>query len=200
MLPIDHPLAGQPTVPIAKLRDEPWAIGKEDTAYAELAIRACRTFGGFEPDVRHRSNDLLMLLALVSNGQAVTLLPDLVRADREPSVRDARRRRGAADATRSSERSATAARGGRRSMHCEPPCVTRRLAFGRQPRPHPEATRRRGGREPPPSAAARSATSSSGAPQPSCSTSTASAPGMYSIATVADAGASAVASASRTTR
>ena len=36
--------------------------------------------------MRHRSNDLLMLLALVANGQAVTLLPDLVRADREPGV------------------------------------------------------------------------------------------------------------------
>ena len=47
--------------------------------YAELTIRACRALGGFEPDVRHRSNDLLMLLALVANGQAVTLLPDLVR-------------------------------------------------------------------------------------------------------------------------
>ncbi|HET6549948.1 MAG TPA: LysR substrate-binding domain-containing protein, partial [Solirubrobacter sp.] len=42
--------------------------------------------GGFEPDVRHRSNDLLMLLALVANGQAVTLRPDLVRPDREPAV------------------------------------------------------------------------------------------------------------------
>ena len=47
--------------------------------YGELTIRACRALGGFEPDVRHRSNDLLMLLALVANGQAVTLLPDLVR-------------------------------------------------------------------------------------------------------------------------
>ena len=36
--------------------------------------------------MHHRSNDLLMLLALVANGQAVTLLPDLVRADREPGV------------------------------------------------------------------------------------------------------------------
>ena len=87
VLPVDHPLAARTgAVPIAALKDEPWAIGKDDTAYAELTIRACRTFGGFEPDVRHRSNDLLMLLALVSNGQAVTLLPDLVRADREPSV------------------------------------------------------------------------------------------------------------------
>ena len=73
-------------MPLAALRDEPWAVGKADSHYGELTIRACRTLGGFEPDVRHRSNDLLMLLALVANGQAVTLLPDLVRADREPSV------------------------------------------------------------------------------------------------------------------
>ena len=72
--------------PLAALRDEPWAIGKDDSHYGELTIRACRALGGFEPDVRHRSNDLLMLLALVANGQAVTLLPDLVRADREPSA------------------------------------------------------------------------------------------------------------------
>ena len=88
MLPAEHPLAasGGP-VALAALRDEPWAVGKADSHYGELMIRACRTLGGFEPDVRHRSNDLLMLLALVANGQAVTLLPDLVRPDREPSAR-----------------------------------------------------------------------------------------------------------------
>ena len=87
VLPIEHPLAqaGGP-VALSALKDEPWAVGKDDSAYAELTIRACRALGGFEPDVRHHSNDLLMLLALVANGQAVTLLPDLVGADREPSV------------------------------------------------------------------------------------------------------------------
>jgi DNA-binding transcriptional LysR family regulator len=83
----DHPLAiGGGPVPLAALRHEPWAIGKPGTHYAELAIRACRALGGFEPDVRHRSTDLLILLALVAAGQAVTLLPDLVRAGREPDV------------------------------------------------------------------------------------------------------------------
>jgi DNA-binding transcriptional LysR family regulator len=87
VLPAGHPLAATAgPVALAALRDEPWAIGKDDSAYAALAIRACRAFGGFEPDVRHHSNDLMMLLALVANGQAVTLLPDLVGADREPSV------------------------------------------------------------------------------------------------------------------
>jgi DNA-binding transcriptional LysR family regulator len=87
VLPAGHPLADSDgPVPLRALKDEPWAIGKDDSAYAELTIRACRALGGFEPDVRHHSNDLLILLALVSNGLAVTLLPDLVRADREPSV------------------------------------------------------------------------------------------------------------------
>ena len=87
MLHVDHPLAASgEAVPLSALRDEPWAIGKSDSHYGELILRACRALGGFEPDVRHRSNDLLMLLALVANGQAVTLLPDLVRLDREPSA------------------------------------------------------------------------------------------------------------------
>src|ERR687890_272263 len=75
MLPREHPLAaGGGPVALAALRDEPWAVGRAGTHYAELAIRACRALGGFEPDVRHRSNDLPMLLALVAAGQAVTLL------------------------------------------------------------------------------------------------------------------------------
>jgi DNA-binding transcriptional LysR family regulator len=87
MLPAGHPLAepGGP-VRLADLRHAAWAVGKADSHYGELTIRACRSFGGFEPDVRHRSNDLLMLLALVANGQAVTLLPDLVRPGRDPAV------------------------------------------------------------------------------------------------------------------
>lgn len=91
LLPAGHVLAarGGP-VALASLRDEPWATGKGDSHYAELTVRACRALGGFEPDVRHRSNDLMMLIALVANGQAVTLLPDLVGPDRDAAaaVRD----------------------------------------------------------------------------------------------------------------
>jgi DNA-binding transcriptional LysR family regulator len=87
LLPRDHPEAahGGP-VPLRALRDDVWATGKSDSHYGELTIRACRALGGFEPDVRHHSNDLLMLLALVANGLAVTLLPDLVRPDRDPGA------------------------------------------------------------------------------------------------------------------
>lgn len=87
MLPADHPEAahGGP-VSLRTLKHDAWAVGKVDSHYAELMIRACRALGGFEPDIRHRSNDLLVLLALVANGQCVTLLPDLVRPDREPGA------------------------------------------------------------------------------------------------------------------
>src|SRR4051794_15903644 len=87
MLPREHPLAGAGgPVRLAALHDAPWAAGRAGTSYAELTLRACRALGGFEPDIRHRSSDLLILLALVAAGQAVTLLPDLVRAGREPDV------------------------------------------------------------------------------------------------------------------
>jgi DNA-binding transcriptional LysR family regulator len=87
MLPVGHPLAatGGP-VRLQDLEHAAWATGKPDSQFGELTILACRALGGFEPDVRHRSNDLLMLLALVANGQAVTLLPDLVRPGRDPAV------------------------------------------------------------------------------------------------------------------
>jgi len=44
---------------------------------AALVRRVCNEHGGFEPDVRHETNELTMLLALVAAGHAVTLLPDL---------------------------------------------------------------------------------------------------------------------------
>ena len=42
--------------------------------------RTCRELGGFEPDIRHRTNDSVISLALVAAGQAVMLLPELVGA------------------------------------------------------------------------------------------------------------------------
>jgi len=38
----------------------------------------CNRIGGFEPDVRHRSDDGLLLGALVASGRAVALLPALL--------------------------------------------------------------------------------------------------------------------------
>ena len=52
----------------------------------EVIVRTCRELGGFEPDIRHRTNDSVTSLALVAAGQAVTLLPRLVRPAARPGV------------------------------------------------------------------------------------------------------------------
>jgi DNA-binding transcriptional LysR family regulator len=86
VLPAGHPLAGRARVPLAALREEAWATGQPGTGQRELVVRACRGLGDFEPDLRHRTNDLLILLAMVGTAGAVTLLPDLVGAARDRSV------------------------------------------------------------------------------------------------------------------
>jgi DNA-binding transcriptional LysR family regulator len=51
-----------------------------------MTQRTCRAHGGFEPDIRHRTNDATVSLALVARGLAVTLLPDLVLPGRQAGV------------------------------------------------------------------------------------------------------------------
>jgi DNA-binding transcriptional LysR family regulator len=77
-LPSDHPVArsGEP-VSLAALAGEAWATGYPGGGMAALVRRVCNQHGGFEPDVRHETNELTMLLALVAAGHAVTLLPQL---------------------------------------------------------------------------------------------------------------------------
>ena len=43
-----------------------------------MVRNVCNRLGGFEPDVPHRSDDGLVLSALVASGRAVTLLPALL--------------------------------------------------------------------------------------------------------------------------
>jgi DNA-binding transcriptional LysR family regulator len=77
-LPSDHPAArsGEP-VSLAALAGEAWATGDPGGGMAALVRRVCNQHGGFEPRIRHETNELTMLLALVAAGHAVTLLPQL---------------------------------------------------------------------------------------------------------------------------
>lgn len=88
IVPAEHPLAhAHPrAVPLAELRDAPWAVGSPGTSHRQVVLRTCRGVGGFEPDLRHHSNDLLVLLALVREGGAFALLPELVDASGHPGV------------------------------------------------------------------------------------------------------------------
>jgi DNA-binding transcriptional LysR family regulator len=77
-LPSGHHLAatGGP-VALSALAGEAWATGYPGGGMAALVRRVCNEHGGFEPDVRHETNELTMLVALVAAGHAVTLLPEL---------------------------------------------------------------------------------------------------------------------------
>lgn len=86
-LPVSHPLARQEgPVSLSALETEAWACGTVGTSHASMMTHVCNRLGGFHPDVRHRSDDLTALRALVSTGTAVALLPDLVGACHDPTV------------------------------------------------------------------------------------------------------------------
>jgi DNA-binding transcriptional LysR family regulator len=73
-------------VPLAELAGEAWATGHAGMGWEEMIQRTCREHGGFEPDIRHRTNDATVALALVARGLATTLLPELALPRRHPGV------------------------------------------------------------------------------------------------------------------
>jgi DNA-binding transcriptional LysR family regulator len=88
VLPAAHPLARRhaTTVPLGALADATWTAGHPGMGWDEVTRRACRTLGGFEPVVGHRTNDAVVSLGLVAHGLAVTLLPDFVAPAEHPGV------------------------------------------------------------------------------------------------------------------
>ena len=87
-LPVRSPLARRhrEAVPLGALAGAAWASGHPAMGWEEMTRRTCREHGGFEPDIRHRTNDATVALALVARGLAVTLVPDLVMLRRPPGV------------------------------------------------------------------------------------------------------------------
>jgi DNA-binding transcriptional LysR family regulator len=88
VLPAGHPAARRhrDAVPLAELAGEAWTTGHAGMGWDEMTQRTCRDIGGFDPDIRHRTHDATVSVALVARGLAVTLLPDLVLPDRHPGV------------------------------------------------------------------------------------------------------------------
>jgi DNA-binding transcriptional LysR family regulator len=84
VLPAGHPLARRHrrAVPLARLADAAWVTGHPEAGWDEITRRTCRELGGFDPDIRHRTDDAIIALALVAAGQAVTLLPRMAQIDR----------------------------------------------------------------------------------------------------------------------
>lgn len=78
VLPARHPQARHPeVVDLGALRDAVWAASDVGTGHHAVVISACRSLGGFEPDLRYTSNDANVQLELVRVTGAVALLPAL---------------------------------------------------------------------------------------------------------------------------
>jgi len=86
VLPTGHPEARRARVPIARLAGAGWAACRPGTGHRDMQIRVCRELGGFEPDVRYASDDLLILLEMVRTTGACGLMPDLVLDYGAPGV------------------------------------------------------------------------------------------------------------------
>ncbi|MFB4420801.1 LysR family transcriptional regulator [Streptomyces sp. QL37] len=91
VLPAQHPLAAGPgPVSLSALRDAVWASSSAGTGHHAMVVGTCRAHGGFDPDLRHQSDDADVQLELVRTAGAVTLLPDLTlpTGDRLLAIRD----------------------------------------------------------------------------------------------------------------
>jgi DNA-binding transcriptional LysR family regulator len=79
ILPARHRLARRyrDEIPLRELAGEAWITAPAGMGWEEMTIRTCRLLGGFDPDIRHRSNDAAITTALVAGGLAVAIFPEL---------------------------------------------------------------------------------------------------------------------------
>jgi DNA-binding transcriptional LysR family regulator len=81
-----HPCAGPGgPVAVAALREEVWVAAAAGTGHHALVVGTCRSFG-FDPDLRHRSNDGDVQLELVRTSGAVALMPALTLPTGDPTL------------------------------------------------------------------------------------------------------------------
>jgi DNA-binding transcriptional LysR family regulator len=76
----DHPLAGRDRIGLRELADETWTAPSRD----HMIHRAC-VIAGFEPRTPYLARDPLTTRALVADGLAVSLMPELL-AGRVPDI------------------------------------------------------------------------------------------------------------------
>ena len=125
--PTGHPAAAQTSIAFADLAGDEWAGGELDTAWHDMLVRACRSIGGFEPDVRHFVDDVQLILGLVAATGAVALVP----ADGLVGGDGGRQRAPACDGLDLNRRIFTAVRPARATGRRSAPCV-RRWRSGQQ--------------------------------------------------------------------
>ena len=71
---------------MALLRGDAWVASDAGTGHHDMIVGSCRSLGGYEPDVRHRSSDADVQLELVRTTGAVALLPALTLPTADPAL------------------------------------------------------------------------------------------------------------------
>ncbi|MCL9796311.1 LysR family transcriptional regulator [Frankia sp. AgKG'84/4] len=84
-LPVGHPFASAPAVPLESLASEDFIVSRPGTACREVAHSACAA-AGFVPRVRHNADDFAAVLGLIAAGCGVGLIPRLARLSSTPEV------------------------------------------------------------------------------------------------------------------
>ena len=130
--PLHPALPRRGPVRLAALEHEAWGSGHPGTGLDGVVRNVCNRLGGYEPEVHHRSDDGLVLSALVASGRAVTLLPAMLTAG-VPQIaarrlREERLQRTIFTATRATTTAAPAVRAVREALRA----TARRVASGRR--------------------------------------------------------------------
>ncbi|GAB2538185.1 LysR family transcriptional regulator [Brachybacterium huguangmaarense] len=74
VLPLDHPRAEDPSLELGDLAHESWIAGCERCRANLMSSARC---AGFEPTVRHSTDDATVVQRLVEHGGGVALLPEI---------------------------------------------------------------------------------------------------------------------------
>jgi DNA-binding transcriptional LysR family regulator len=86
-LPAHHSAAARGgAVSMGDLREDVWAASAAGTGHHAVVASTCRALGGYEPDLRHRSNDADVQLELVRTTGAVALMPALTLPEADPAL------------------------------------------------------------------------------------------------------------------
>lgn len=80
VLPEKHPLAGRRTITLDDLRDDPFLLLKEGHCFRENALQACRQ-SKVNPNVVFESGQFATILAMVSAGMGVSVIPKMAIAE-----------------------------------------------------------------------------------------------------------------------
>lgn len=73
-------------VPLAELADDGWVASAPGMGWEEMTRRTCRALGGFDPDIRHRTNDATVAIGAAARGIAVSMLTDLATTGRRDGI------------------------------------------------------------------------------------------------------------------